>query len=84
MIIEKKDSFAERKELIMKQIEARNKRDRSFLRTGIYGEPKVCKSSLGLDSLTEQQIKDGWKVWVLDWDSGCEPTWRNNYNALYC
>jgi hypothetical protein len=41
MIIEKKDSFAERKELIMKQIESRNKRDRSFLRTGIYGEPKV-------------------------------------------
>ena len=81
MLIEKKDAFAERKAMIMKQIEERNKRDRSFLRTGIYGEPKVCKSSLALDSLTEQQIKDGWKVWVLDWDSGCEPTWRNNYNA---
>jgi len=75
------DAFAKRKEIILKQIEDRNKRDRSYLRCGIYGEPKVCKSSLGLDSLTPEQKESGWKVWVLDWDSGCDPTWRNNYDA---
>ena len=58
-----------------------NKRNRSYLRVGIHGEPKSGKSGVALDCLTEEEIKDGWKVIALDWDNGCEPTWRNNWDS---
>ena len=39
---------------------------------GIWGEPKTVKSGLALDFPNKQ-------IYVLDWDDGCEPTWRQNH-----
>ena len=75
------DEFKKQCEEIDKRLAAMNKRNRSFLRVGIHGEPKSGKSGVALDCLTEEEIKDGWKVIALDWDNGCEPTWRNNWGS---
>jgi hypothetical protein len=48
---------------------ARNNR----LICGIWGEPKTVKSGLSLDFPHKQ-------IYVLDWDDGCEPTWRQNHD----
>jgi len=40
---------------------------------GIWGEPKTVKSGLALDFPNKQ-------IYVLDWDNGCEPTWRQNHD----
>ena len=39
---------------------------------GVWGEPKTVKSGLALDFPNKQ-------IYVLDWDDGCEPTWRQNH-----
>ena len=39
---------------------------------GIWGEPKTVKSGLAVDFPHKQ-------IYVLDWDDGCEPTWRQNH-----
>ena len=41
---------------------------------GIWGEPKTVKSGLALDFPDKQ-------IYVLDWDDGCEPTWRTNWDS---
>jgi hypothetical protein len=41
---------------------------------GVWGEPKTVKSGLALDFPNKQ-------VYVLDWDDGCEPTWRQNHEC---
>ena len=40
---------------------------------GIWGEPKTVKSGLALAFPNKQ-------IYVLDWDDGCEPTWRQNHD----
>ena len=53
------------------QTEGRLQRN-SRLVCGIWGEPKTVKSGLALDFPDK-------KIYVLDWDDGCEPTWRQNH-----
>ncbi len=55
-----------------KQMDGRRSR-KTPLVLGIWGEPKTVKSGLALD-FPEKQI------YVLDWDDGCEPTWRQNHD----
>jgi|TARA_R100000149_G_C5879267_1_gene143721 hypothetical protein len=57
--------------LLNAQMEERKNR-KSPLRLGIWGEPKTVKSGLALDFPHK-------KIYVLDWDNGCEPTWRQNH-----
>ena len=56
---------------LKKQTEGRLARS-SRLVCGIWGEPKTVKSGLALDFPNKQ-------IYVLDWDNGCEPTWRQNH-----
>ena len=69
---------------MLEQIKARQERDKSFLCLSITGNPKVGKTGLALDCRTEQEIADGYKILVLDWDNGAEPTykscWSNDEN----
>ena len=58
-------------EKLKKQLEERHARN-SRLICGIWGEPKTVKSGLALDFPNKQ-------IYVLDWDDGCEPTWRQNH-----
>ena len=69
------DYFAIQKAKILQQIQARLDRDRSHLLCSITGNPKTGKTGLVLDSRTEQQIEEGKKIFILDFDRGAEPTW---------
>ena len=55
------------------QIGIRLKRNNRLI-CGIWGEPKTVKSGLALDFPNKQ-------IYVLDWDDGCEPTWRQNHEC---
>ena len=79
MIGKKTDSetiYQKRKGLILQQIAERIKREKDWLCVGIYGDPKTCKTSLALDSVT-----DDCKVCILDFDKGAERTWRAAYDC---
>jgi len=56
-----------------KQTSVRLKRNNRLI-LGIWGEPKTVKSGLALDFPNKQ-------IYVLDWDDGCEPTWRQNHEC---
>jgi len=55
---------------LKQQTEARLARNNKLV-CGIWGEPKTVKSGIALDFPDKQ-------IYVLDWDDGCEPTWRQN------
>tara|TARA_R110000824_G_scaffold34559_1_gene109462 strand:- start:36 stop:878 length:843 start_codon:yes stop_codon:yes gene_type:complete len=69
------------KEEVRQRIENTQKRHRAHLCTLLYGEAKCGKSGLALDSRTVDQIDKDCLVMVLDFDNGCEPTWRQNWNS---
>jgi len=56
---------------LKKQTDGRKARKNRLI-CGIWGEPKTVKSGLALDFPDKQ-------IYVLDWDDGCEPTWRQNH-----
>ena len=58
---------------LTKQTEERLGRNNRLI-CGIWGEPKTVKSGLALDFPNKQ-------IYVLDWDDGCEPTWRQNHEC---
>ena len=66
---------------MLEQIKARQDRNKSFLCLSITGNPKVGKTGLALDCRTEQEIKDGMKILVLDWDNGAEPTYKSCWGS---
>ena len=59
------------KEKLAQQTQTRLGRSNRLV-CGIWGEPKTVKSGLALDFPEH-------KIYVLDWDDGCEPTWRQNH-----
>ncbi len=73
------DTFAEAKARIKAQIKARNEREKSFLLCSITGDPKVGKTGTAMDCRTEEEIEKGYKVFVLDFDDGAEPTWDSGW-----
>ena len=75
-----KMSYDERRAAIRAQRAERLKRDNEFLLCGILGHPKTGKSGSAMDCRTEQEIKDGWTVRVLDLDDGALATWDANWN----
>tara|TARA_R100000008_G_scaffold22781_1_gene12108 strand:- start:1701 stop:2546 length:846 start_codon:yes stop_codon:yes gene_type:complete len=72
-------------ELAKKQVDERIKklqeRHRANLCALVYGEAKVGKSGICLDSRTEKEIESESKVMVLDFDNGSESTWRTNWDS---
>lgn len=75
-----KSKYALLKEQMLSQISNRISRDRSYINCAITGDPKVGKTGIALDCRTEEEIKQGLKVMVLDWDNGSEPTWDSCHN----
>ena len=69
--------YALLKEQMLNQIKDRMDRDRTFINCAITGLAKVGKTGIALDCRTEEEIKKGMKVLVLDWDNGAEPTWSS-------
>ena len=73
-------SYEDRKKIIMQQIQDRMKREKEFLLLGITGNPKVGKSGLAMDCRTEEEIKKGMTVEILDLDDGSTATWDSAWN----
>tara|TARA_R100000482_G_scaffold93829_1_gene39114 strand:+ start:9 stop:905 length:897 start_codon:yes stop_codon:yes gene_type:complete len=83
------DYFADAKAKILAQIQSRLTRDRTYNLCSITGNPKVGKTGLVQDSRTEEEIKQGKKILILDFDDGAEPTWdacwdRDENIIIYC
>jgi len=76
----KGDTFADAKAKILMQIKERNEREKSFLLCSITGNPKVGKTGVALDSRTPSEIEEGYKIFVLDFDDGAEPTWDSGWD----
>ena len=73
-------TYEERKQQILKQIADRRSAEKEFLLMGITGKPKVGKSGLAMDCRTEEEIKSGMKVKILDLDDGSTATWDSAWN----
>ncbi len=73
-------TYEERKQQILKQIADRRSAEKEFLLMGITGKPKVGKSGLAMDCRTEEEIKLGMKVRILDLDDGSTATWDSAWN----
>ncbi len=67
--------YALLKEQMLSQIKDRIDRERTYINCAVTGLAKVGKTGIAMDCRTEEEIKEGKKVMVLDWDNGAEPTW---------
>ena len=47
---------------------------------GISGDPGTGKTGMAIDCRTEEEKKTHW-VFVLDFDEGAEPTWRQHWSS---
>jgi hypothetical protein len=66
---------------IEKKLNTLLERQRANLCCLVYGEAKTGKTGICLDSRTEEEIENGAKVMVLDFDNGAEATWRTNWDS---
>ena len=73
-------TYEERKQQILQQIADRRSAEKEFLLMGITGKPKVGKSGLAMDCRTEEEIKKGMKVKILDLDDGSTATWDSAWD----
>ncbi len=73
-------TYEERKQQIIQQIVDRRSAEKEFLLVGITGRPKVGKSGLAMDCRTEEEIKNGMKVKILDLDDGSTATWDSAWD----
>jgi hypothetical protein len=83
---EKQSKYQLAKAKMLEQIKARQARDKHFLCLSITGNPKVGKTGLAMDCRTEEEIKEGYKILILDWDNGAEATygscWKGDNNIM--
>ena len=66
---------------VSQELDALLERQRAHLCCLIYGDAKTGKSGLALDCRTSEEIDEDSIVMVLDFDNGCEPTWRTNWGS---
>ena len=66
---------------VSQELEALLERQRAHLCCLIYGDAKTGKSGLALDCRTTEELDEDAIVMVLDFDNGCEPTWRTNWDS---
>ena len=66
---------------VTQELEELLERQRAHLCCLIYGDAKTGKSGLALDCRTTEELDEDAIVMVLDFDNGCEPTWRTNWDS---
>jgi len=66
---------------VTQELEELLERQRAHLCCLIYGDAKTGKSGLALDCRTAEELDEDAIVMVLDFDNGCEPTWRTNWES---
>ncbi len=65
-------AFAQRKSLLEHEF--------AYMICGVSGDPGTGKTGICLDCRTEEEKKTHW-VFVLDFDEGAEPTWRQHWSS---
>jgi len=68
----KAKAFTQRRELL--------KQESAYLICGISGDPGTGKTGMAIDCRTEEEKETHW-VFVLDFDEGAEPTWRQHWSS---
>ena len=68
------------KRRILEQRKRDEERRQTYLTMSISGDPKIGKSGIALDCRTDKEIKEGWKVYCLDFDNGAKSTWQSQWN----
>ena len=68
----KAKAFNQRKHLL--------EQESAHLICGISGDPGTGKTGMAIDCRTEEEKKTHW-VFVLDFDEGAEPTWRQHWSS---
>ena len=71
-------AFKKAKFHAMQQRQKLLKQEQAFMICGISGNPGTGKTGLALDCRTEDEKKTHW-IFVLDYDEGAEPTWRQHW-----
>lgn len=71
----KKDSFSA--DEIAQEWKKSVKKRESYFMMGIYGLEGTAKSGVCLDALTPKEIKEGYKVAVIDIDDSCDKIWED-------
>lgn len=79
--VTKKTALEIAKKEVEDRLEQLQARHRANLCTLVFGEAKVGKSGICLDSRTGEEIEGESKVMVLDFDNGSESTWRTNWDS---
>jgi hypothetical protein len=75
-------TFEERKKERLEIIKHKSKIAQSYMCLGIWGEPKSAKSGIALDILTDEDIENGMKVYVFDFDNRAIDVKRNHYDNI--
>ena len=52
----------------------------AFMLCGISGDPGTGKTGLAIDCRTDEEKETHW-VFILDFDEGAEPTWRQHWSS---
>lgn len=77
---EKQGAFAKAKARAFNQRRNLLAQESAHMICGISGDPGTGKTGLALDCRTEEERKTNW-VFVLDFDEGAEPTWRQHWSS---
>lgn len=75
-----KSSFAAAKAKAFTQRRQLLNQESAYLICGISGDPGTGKTGMAIDCRTEEEKKTHW-VFVLDFDEGAEPTWRQHWSS---
>jgi len=77
---DRSSAFSEAKKRAMLQRQNLLEHSMAHLICGISGNPGAGKTGIALDCRTEEEKKTHW-VFILDFDEGAEPTWRQHWSS---
>jgi len=78
--VDKLNAFQEAKMRAMQQRQKLLEHQQAHMICGISGNAGTGKTGIALDCRTEEEKKTHW-VFILDFDEGAEPTWRQHWSS---
>jgi hypothetical protein len=75
-----KSAFANAKAKAFSQRRKLLENNAAFMLCGISGDPGTGKTGLAIDCRTDEEKETHW-VFILDFDEGAEPTWRQHWSS---
>ena len=75
-----KTAFANAKAKAFNQRKRLLENNAAFMLCGVSGDPGTGKTGLAIDCRTEEEKETHW-VFILDFDEGAEPTWRQHWSS---